>query len=102
MILSAPVSIEESLVIGTPSASRGSTPKAKTPLVQSKTIVSSKSDSTLPIFPELGVTVSGNAKYEVFMSGADAGRVREIKVNPCTFLPAFDPLLSSSQTTNRH
>jgi hypothetical protein len=96
MILSAPVLIEESLVIGTQSASRGSTPKAKAPLVQSKAIVSSKSDSTLPIFPELGVTVSGNAKYEVFMSGADAGRVREIKVNPCTFLPVFHPLLCSS------
>ena len=76
--------------------SRGSTPKAKTPLVQSKTIVSSKLDSTLPIFPELGVTVSGNAKYEVFMSGADSGRVREIKVNTCTVLPVFlDPVLCS-------
>ena len=96
MILSAPVSIEESLVIGTLSASRGSTPKAITPLLQSKTIVSSKLDSSLPIFPELGVAVSGNAKYEVFMSGADAGRVREIKVNPCTVLPVFlDPLLCS-------
>ncbi len=79
MILSAPVSIEESLVIGASSASHGSTPKTKAPVL-SKAIISSKIDSTLPIFPELGVTVSGNAKYEVFMSGAEAGRLREIKV----------------------
>jgi hypothetical protein len=92
MILSAPVSIEESLAIGASSASRGSTPKTKAPVL-SKAIISSKFDSTLPIFPELGVTVSGNAKYEVFMPGAEAGRLREIKVRPpAAFVFIYNPL----------
>jgi hypothetical protein len=86
MIVSAPVSIEDSAV-----AHRLGTPKNKSSTSQSKATLSSSFDSALPLFPDLAMPAAGSAKYEVFMSGGGGGRVREIKVNSdrYTFLRFF-------------